>query len=246
VVAETTFAACPHPVGQEIWKGMTEQPDGSYWGLHQWYSGSPPNCRPDATGGPTAWRVIEEPGGSYYLQVCFSHPDTTQPTISADGAPHGPSEYAAHHVTYGCFKSTLISLLSPAPGEPGTPGTPGTSGASGTTGSGKGGVAGSKETLTLPSNRKCVSARRFPIHLREPRYDPFKTVTITLRGRKVADKRKGEYVVATIDLRKLPKGAFTISVHATTVLGHHLAGRRTYHTCIPKLKPKKFKKAKAL
>jgi hypothetical protein len=189
--------------------------------------------------------VIEEPGGSYYLLTCFSHPGTTQPTIAANGDPQGPSEYAAHHVTYGCYKSALISLLPTAPGEP-SPGTSGATEVSGTTGSGKGGVAGTKETLTLPSAKKCVSGRRFPIHLREPRYDPFKTVTITLRGRKVASKRKGEYVVATIDLRKLPKGAFTISVHATTVLGHHLAGRRTYHTCISKLKPKKFKRAKAL
>src|SRR5271167_1785233 len=39
VVIETKFAECTHPVGQEIWTGITEQPDGSYWGLHQWYFG---------------------------------------------------------------------------------------------------------------------------------------------------------------------------------------------------------------
>ena len=35
VVSPTTFATCVHPDGQQIWKEMTLQSDGSYWGLHQ-------------------------------------------------------------------------------------------------------------------------------------------------------------------------------------------------------------------
>jgi hypothetical protein len=37
VVAPTKFATCIHPEGQKIWKEITLQPNGSYWGLHQWY-----------------------------------------------------------------------------------------------------------------------------------------------------------------------------------------------------------------
>jgi hypothetical protein len=229
VVVETKFAECTHPVGQEIWRGMTEQPDGSYWGLHQWYRGAPA-CETNPVLGPTAWRVLREPNGSHYLRVCFSHPGTSQPTIAADGAPKRASEYAQYHVTYGCFNSALTAPLPVAPG-------------SGKGGSGKGGssATGSVEHLTLPSAKpkQCLSARLFKIRLRDPRYDPFKTVTITLKGHRIATSRRGDYVVATINLSGLSTGTFTIKIRATTVLGHHLSTSRTYHTCIKKVKPKK-------
>ena len=35
------------------------------------------------------------------------------------------------------------------------------------------------------------------------------------------------------------KVSFKVKVHATTVLGHVLSGRRTYHTCVGKTKSKK-------
>jgi hypothetical protein len=214
VVAATTFAECIHPVEQQIWTGMALQADGSYWGFHQWYQGYPV-CKLDSTLGKTAWRVLSGANGSHYLRVCLSRPsDNSQPTIAADGAPNGPSEYAAYGVTYGCTSS---SLIGPLPGS---------------------GVAGSKETLTLPSNKLCLSLRLFKIHLLEPTSDPFKTVSVTLKGRKIATVHKGNYVVATINLKGLRKGAFTIKVKATTVLGNHLSDSRTYHTCAKKkLKP---------
>jgi hypothetical protein len=224
VVAETKFAECPHPVGQEIWREMTEQPDGSYWGLHQWYL-SAPTCETNPVLGPTAWRVLGAPDGSHYLRVCFSHPGTSQPTIAADGAPKEASEYAQYHVTYGCFNSALTALLPVAPG------------------SGKGGSSTSSavEHLTLPraKTKQCLSGRLFKIRLRNPKYDPFKTVTITLKGHRIATSRRGNYVLATINLRGLSKGAFTIKIRATTVLGHHLSVSRTYHTCIKNVKSKK-------
>ncbi len=236
VVIETKFAECTHPVGQEIWTGMTEQPDGSYWGLHQWYFGGSA-CTENPERGPTAWRVLEGASGSHYLRVCFSHPGDSQPTIAADGAPKEPYEYAEYHVTYGCTNSALTASLPVAPGET-TPGTPGSG--TGTAGSGTGtagsGVAGFKESLTLPSAKKCLSARLFKIHLADPKYDPLKTVTVTLKGHKIATSRQGKFVVATINLKNLPKGTFTIKIQATTVLGHRLASNRTYHTCLKKIK----------
>src|ERR1700728_3933547 len=37
VATETQFAECPHLVGEEMWTGMTQQPDGSFWGFHKWF-----------------------------------------------------------------------------------------------------------------------------------------------------------------------------------------------------------------
>jgi len=230
VVVATKFAECTHPVEQQIWKDMTLQPDGSYWGYHQWYNyGSA--CKLDPALGKTAWRVLEGSGGSHYLRVCLSNPDDNlQPTIAPDGAPYAESEYAAYHVTYGCFKSELTAPL-PTPAGTTSTGTTGT-GTTGT-GTGKSGVAGVKIELE-PSNKQCLSGRRFKIHVPEPKYDPFKTVSVTLKGRKIATARKGNYIVATINLRGLHKGAFTIKIKVTTVLGQHLSDSRTYRTCVRK------------
>jgi hypothetical protein len=221
VVAATTFAECVHPVGQEIWKEMHEQSDGSYWGLHQWYFEG--TCALNPTLGPTAWRVLEEPDGSKYLRVCFSDPGTSQPTIAPDGASAG--------ATYGCVSS---ALTAPLPQQPTSTGP--TTSASGATSTSSVAAFIQRE---LPSAKQCLSGRHFEIHLAEPKYDPFKTVRVTLKGHAIRTERRGDYVVADISLKGLPPGAFTLEIHATTVLGVNLHGSRTYHTCAAK--PKKHK-----
>jgi|SRR5271165_5968640 len=208
VVQKTTFAECPHPVGQEIWTDITAQSDGSYWGLHQWYYEK--TCALNRSLGPTAWRVREEPNGSKYLRVCFSKPSTTQPTIPSSGPETG--------VTYRCLSSALVAPLP------------------------TGGAAAFKTALQLSGSKRCLSGRLFKIHLAEPKHDPFKTIRVTLRGHRLATVRKGGYVVATVNLAGLPPGAFTVKIKATTVLGEHLSGSRTYHTCAKR--PKKHKPAK--
>ncbi|HTU77818.1 MAG TPA: hypothetical protein VMF09_03575 [Solirubrobacteraceae bacterium] len=227
VVKTIRFAECPHDEREVMWTDITPQADGSYWGDHQWfYQG--PNCVKNPQPGKTAWRVMEEPSGYKYLRVCFSEPGATQPTIAPDG------EAAAD--TYGCVDSTLIAPLPTSSSSPaGAAGSPAT-----TAGSTPGpGVQGEKETLSLRSAKQCVSVRRFQIHLLEPKHDPFKTVLVRSRGHKIATVRRGDYVVATIDLVGLKRGAFTVTIDATTVLGNHLSGTRTYHTCAEKAKKSK-------
>jgi hypothetical protein len=233
VVSPTTFATCVHPDGQKIWQEMTLQSNGSYSGFHQWYQASESGeCVLDSTLGPTAWRVIEESSGSHYLGVCLSHPGTTQPTISASGTCVG--------ATYGSVSSALIAPLPAGSGS--TPNTSTGSGGSGSSGGSS--TGGPKESLSLPSAKQCLSVRLFKIHLQDPKYDPLKTVSVTIKGykHKIATARKGNYIVATINLKGLPKGAFTVQIKATTVLGHSLSANRTYHTCKKKIKKPSKKK----
>jgi hypothetical protein len=225
VSVATQFAQCPHTAGERMWTEITRQPNGSYIGHHQWFLNAP-KCEKNPVLGPTAWRVLKESNGSRYLRVCFSHPGSTQPTIAADGAPKEPSEYAKYGVTYGCYNSALTSGLPVVGGTSGTG-----QGEGGKTGSSGSGGTGPVERLTLPSAKQCLRPARFEIRLREPKYDPFKTVTVSFKGHRLATSHKGDYIVATIDLKGLHKDTFKVDIHATTVLGHRLSRSRTYHLC---------------
>jgi hypothetical protein len=204
VVTQTEFAQCPHPVEQKMWTDIRQQPDGSYWGSHQWYFETA-QCTPNPQLGPTAWRVMKAPDGAYYLLVCFSAPGQAQPTISPDGSTANVSHPP-------CVQSALVAPLTS--------------------------VAALKATFTLPESRKCLSRRAFTIHVLDPRYDPLRRVAVTLAGHRVTVRRHKGAFAASIDLRGLPKGQFTVTIHAVTVLGHKLVQSRQYHTCIAKLVPK--------
>jgi hypothetical protein len=116
-------------------------------------------------------------------------------------APDGSSV----NVSYGCVRSAEVAAVSA--------------------------VQSFAHGVSLPSNRKCFSHRLFQIHLHESAHDPFKEVVVTLAKRRIAVKRRGNVFAATINLKGLPRGAFTVRIHVTTVLGHRLSGSRTYHTC---------------
>lgn len=111
--------------------------------------------------------------------------------------------------TYGCTKSALAAPLSS-------------------------GVASFKLVSGLPSTKRCLSLRSFRIHVHDPRNDAFKTVRVTIAGKRLKTVRHGAYIVATVDLRGLPKGTFTLRVTGVTVQGRRLKGSRTYHTCAPR------------
>ncbi len=203
VVQATSFAQCSHPVGEEMWSGLRVQPDGSYWGLHQWFFETT-SCVHNPALGPTAWRVMAA-GSSRYLLVCFSPPGGPQPTIAPDGTEG--------NVTYGCRQSAPIAATPTQPT------------------STRVGQARFAHSVTLPSNRRCFSARIFKIHLKDPSFDPLQSVLVTLGQRRVKVTRHGNRFAATISLRGLPRGTFTVKVQERTVLGHRLRGSRTYHTC---------------
>jgi hypothetical protein len=126
-----------------------------------------------------------------------------------DPQPEISSTGVATNASFGCVNSALL-----AP-------TPATSGA-----------AGFERAVTLPSARRCVSRRRFRIHLRDPKNDPLREVVVTLRGRRLRVLRHGDRFASTVDLRGLPPGTFTVRIKLTTVLGHTLHGSRRFHTCV--------------
>jgi hypothetical protein len=102
VVQQTTFAVCPHPVGQVMWTAMRERPNGSYWGQHQWYRGA--DCALDPRPGLAAWRVMQTAKGTNVLLVCLSEPgDHKQPKIAPDGS--------VFDVTYGCLESDPLASI---------------------------------------------------------------------------------------------------------------------------------------
>jgi hypothetical protein len=110
VVAPTKFAECSHPVGEAMWTEIRQEASGSFRGLHQWFFEGAA-CVANPKLGPTAWRVMEQPGGGAFLRACFSAPGTSQPSISVSGVATG--------VTYACVDSALIA---PAPSTSGAAG----------------------------------------------------------------------------------------------------------------------------
>ena len=77
----------------------------------------------------------------------------------------------------------------------------------------------------------CVSKRRFPIRLREPRGIKIRRARITFNGKAVRVTKRAGRFRARIDLRGLAKGRFTIVIRITTTAGDKITGKREYRTC---------------
>lgn len=202
VVAPTTFSLCTHPVGEDIWTSMTQQPDGSYWGLHQWFFESSECVRNPALG-QSAWRVLQNAQGRY-LRACFSEPGSgLQPTIAPDGL--------VADATYGCVDSSLLSAV------PDVSSTP------------------LSRYVSFPDSKGCTGRRVLRIHIRDPKNDPIKTISVTVSGGGVSHKAKVKRVkggaVATVNLGGLPTSSVSVKVRLVTVLGQHLSGSRHYRRC---------------
>jgi hypothetical protein len=203
VVAPTKFSECYHPTGEEMWTQLRLQPDGSYHGLHQWYFATS-ECVPNPSLGLTAWRVLQAPDGSKFLRVCFSAPGSeSQPTIAANGSDDG--------ATFGCSDSARISGLPAI----------------------KQSEAG--KYLILPPNRNCIGRPRMRVRIHDPVSDPFEKILVELRSGKVQRRAKLKHhahgVVATLNLRGLPRETFTVVVRTTTLLGSSLSTKRSYRVC---------------
>ena len=97
--------------------------------------------------------------------------------------------------------------------------------------------------IGLPSNKRCVSRRKFRIRIRQPGGIQIQTALVFVNGKKVRvltrkvfqRKRK----VAGVNLRGLPRGTFKVRIVVLTSEGKTLRGTRTYRTCTKKRKSKR-------
>jgi hypothetical protein len=205
IIAPTKFSQCYHPVGEEVWSEIHQQPDGSYWGLHQWYFETS-ECLPNPERGLTAFRVVTGGDGSKSLEVCFSEPGSkSQPKIPPSGSPSG--------ATYGCSNSARISSL---PSEEPTD---------------------AAKYILLPGNGLCLTRPKLKIRLRNPSGDPVVKAKVLLRSGKIRRRaklaQKSNGILATLNLRRLTKPRFVVSVNVTTALGHRFKRKRAYRLCGP-------------
>jgi concanavalin A-like lectin/glucanase superfamily protein len=90
----------------------------------------------------------------------------------------------------------------------------------------------------LPSAKRCVSGRRFVIHLRKIHGERVASAQVFVKGHRVSTV-KGRAISAPVDLRGLPKGRFVVRIVVTTVAGKRFAGKRTYRTCAGRRKAHK-------
>jgi hypothetical protein len=104
-------------------------------------------------------------------------------------------------------------------------------------------VPTAKDVIKLPSNKKCVSRRKFRIRIRQPGGIKIQTALVFVNGTKVrvltrkvfGKKRK----VAGVNLRGLPKGTFKVRIVVLTTEGTTLRHTRKYRTCTKKRKSKR-------
>lgn len=212
VLQPTQFAVCTHEAGEEMWTDIAPQPDGSYWGLHQWFVNG--SCAHDPSRGLTAWRVMHKPDGSKYLLVCFNEPSSPiQPTIAPDGTNGGTTD--------DCVDSEPTAPL------------PVVSNGGGGSGAGHSGaeVVSFSRTFALPKTTLCVRRHSLKLKLHDPQRDPLMEVVVKIKRRTVAIVRGVQRLKRGILLKNLPSGSFTLKIVATTILHQHLTGRRTYHSC---------------
>ena len=203
VVAPTKFTQCTHPAGERMWTEMRRRPDGSYWGLHQWFFATG-ECIANPTLGPSAWRVMQATKGERFLRACFSEPgSTSQPTIAPDGTAAG--------ATFGCVDSALVGSL------------PAVSSAQ----------FGHYVTLPSNRTCLSRSKLRIRIHAppeRSAGKDRRQAQQRQGPATREAEEH-GMTVTAIFNLDGLPAGQFTVKVRLTTVLGEHLSGGRSYVRC---------------
>jgi hypothetical protein len=205
VIRETRFAECPHVVGERMWTEVRLQPDGQYFGRHQWFN--TPECTYKEPRGNIALRVLRRPDGAVFLRVCFASPDNQdkQPTIAEDGTSANTDVECDDSSFVSAQPSTAPKLADFVSGLP---------------------------AQTPPG--RCASRRRFPIRLKEPPGDAIAAnpkPKVTRNGKRIPVVFRAGRWRSVIDLRGLRRGRYTFKITARTVRGRTISGSRRYRTC---------------
>jgi hypothetical protein len=86
----------------------------------------------------------------------------------------------------------------------------------------------------LPATKRCQSRRVFRIRVRQIPGVAYRSVAVTVNGRAARVSRAGGRHVAQVDLRRLPRGRFTVRIAVLTAEGQPIRATRRYRTCTPK------------
>jgi hypothetical protein len=90
-----------------------------------------------------------------------------------------------------------------------------------------------KRVISLPSTKRCLSRRNFPMRVRMPAGVTARSARISING-KVKKTVTGAGLAKQIDLRGLPAGKVKVKVAVTTTDGRTVTDTRTYRTCAKK------------
>jgi hypothetical protein len=92
------------------------------------------------------------------------------------------------------------------------------------------------DVIRLPSTKRCVSHRRFTLHIRRPKGMTLTAVRVYINGVRVRNLR-GRKISSTVTLKRVPQGRFEVSVSVLTGGGAAVSLSRTvrYRTCARKL-----------
>jgi hypothetical protein len=97
--------------------------------------------------------------------------------------------------------------------------------------------------VQAPSNRRCVSRRKFRIRIRQPGGIKIQTALVFVNGRRVKVLKRKVFrrlrSVSNVNLRGLPQGTFVVKIAVLTTEGDTLRGTRKYHTCTKKRRSKR-------
>ena len=107
IIRPTQLSECTHQNGEQMWIEIRAQPDGQYYGRHQYFRTS--DCS-FIERGMIALRVLTNEQGATFLRVCFDDPELDpdeQPNIAPDGSNTTTQD--------GCRDSDLVSRQPPTP-----------------------------------------------------------------------------------------------------------------------------------
>lgn len=91
----------------------------------------------------------------------------------------------------------------------------------------------------LPSAKVCLSKRHFKIHIRHyAAISYLEAIVFVNKKKNKVTRSTGGRFTSPIDLRGFPKGTFVVKITVITTTGGIIVGKRTYHTCRRKLKPR--------
>jgi hypothetical protein len=92
------------------------------------------------------------------------------------------------------------------------------------------------QVFAMPSSKRCVSRRKFRIHVRRPAGIDFQSVQVTVNRRTKVKLTglKARSIKAKVNLRGLPKGKVVVRIVAVTTSGRRAVSTRTYRTCAAK------------